>query len=46
MSITTGEEVGGAPIKVHLEQVQVGLNERLLKGEFLPLFCFFFQIGH
>ena len=30
--ITTGEEVGGAPIKVHLEQVQVRLNESLLKG--------------
>ena len=41
VSITTGEEVGGAPIKVHLEQVQVRLNESLLKGVLSSLWIVF-----
>ena len=47
--ITTGEEVGGAPIKVHLEQVKVCLNERLLKGDFsenyFGFLCEFFYLS-
>ena len=45
VSLTTGEEVGGTSIKVHLEQVEVCLSEQLLKGDFFtPLLILFLRL--